>query len=527
MAHNVVLINDDVQKAYLETMQNRAFKLNLQTDLFSAIAFPSLPYNFQMLMADINFPAKAKNNPNGSLFMRPMEIDSNSADDIGLQCFGDINFGSPDLYGFKMTYNQEAYNESLDFANLMTRMLFEDTTDMHGIDIDTEDIKSRNAKMSKMMTDVVNAITTYVSRSVTIISPIVQMVSGSSGISGFKKAIETANKTSFNNVKEWLEDKSEVFRSIKDTGYRTELNDMKSEIDAKKNANIVFKCIAISSIPGDKGAYLNKVSNYIENIKNNDTLNRFINTFTNFQNWTTFYSFLSKDNMSMKPKSISNLKTIEEALKFDKSNILNEDEAIDKKLSEYEQMDYDTIYHDMFTFLSSEISEVIGPRADWSCIKELSNAMKFIKDRADEEIKNKIAQVCKTGGQKSLRHHPFKAEGLLSMWNRYSADLQMRIDNRIAQLTGSQGSVESGSASFVEDFLRVTYPRIIAMMLTYRCIFKQLSYEYKNGYIPYYTVDDFNTGYKYFVDDIDSALGRVVSMYDVIYNNSGSSGMTV
>ena len=528
MAHNVVLINDDVQRAYLETMQKRAFKLNLQTDLFSAISFPSLPYNFQMLMSDIDFPAKAKENPNGSLFMKPMEIDSNSADDIGLQCFGDVNFGSPDLYDFKMTYNQDAYNESLDLGNMMTRMLFEDTADMHGLDIAQKSIISRNNRMSKMMTNVVNAITTYISRSITVISPIIQMVSGSSGISGFKKAIETANKTSFTNIKEWLEDKSEVFKSIKDTGYRAELAELKTEVDVKKDANTVFKCIAISSIPGDKGVYLNKVSNYIENIKNKDSINRFINTFTNFPNWSAFYSFLSKDNLSLKPKPISNLKTIEEALKFDLDYALNEDEAIDKKLSEYEMMDYDTIYQDMFTYLSSEISEVIGPRADWTCIKELANAMKFIKDRADEEIKNKIAQVCKTSGQKSLRHHPFKAEGLLSMWNRYSSELQLRIDNRIAQLTGSSGSVETGSAAFVEDFLRVTYPRIIAMMLTYRCIFKQLAYEYKNGYVPFYTVDDFNTGYEYFVDEMDGELSRIVTMYDAIYGTgSGSSGMTV
>ena len=526
MAQNVVLINDDVQKAYLETMQNRAFKLNLQTDLFSAISFPSLPYNFQMLMSDIDFPKKASKNPNGSLFMKPMEIDSNNADDIGLQCFGDINFGSPDLYGFKMTYNQEAY-ESYDIGNFMTQLIFEDTVDMHGNDIPVKDIKSRNNKMSKLMTDVVSAITTYISRSVTVITPIVQMVSGSSGISGFIKAIETANKTSFNNVKDWLEDKNEVYRSIKDTGARSEINDLKTKIDKKKDANILFKCIAISSIPGDKAEYLSKVSNSIENIEDKEDLDRFVNTYTNFQNWNAFYSFFKANNPSMSAKAISNLKNINDSLNYG-NNRLNENDDIDKKMSEYELMDYDTIYQDMFTYLSSSISEVIGPRADWTCIKELENAMKFIKDRADEEIKNKIAIVCKTNGQKSLRHHPFKAEGLISMWNRYSSELQLRIDNRIAQLTGSKGSVETGSAAFVEDFLRVTYPRIIAMMLTYRCIFKQLAYEYRNGMVPYYTIDDFNTGYEIFNDEMDESLSRVVSTYDAIYNSgSGSSGLTV
>ena len=57
------------------------------------------------------------------------------------------------------------------------------------------------------------------------------------------------------------------------------------------------------------------------------------------------------------------------------------------------------------------------------------------------------------------------------MWSRYSMELQKRIDNRIAQVIGSNGSVESGSAAMVEDFLRVTYPQIISVMIVYRCIF--------------------------------------------------------
>ena len=62
--------------------------------------------------------------------------------------------------------------------------------------------------------------------------------------------------------------------------------------------------------------------------------------------------------------------------------------------------------------------------------------MKKLKDRADAEIKKKIEIVCKTGGQKSLIKWPMKAEGLLSMWERYSSELDIRINNRINQLTG-------------------------------------------------------------------------------------------
>ena len=117
--------------------------------------------------------------------------------------------------------------------------------------------------------------------------------------------------------------------------------------------------------------------------------------------------------------------------------------------------------------------------------------MKFLKESADKEINAKIDLVCKTGGNShSLLKYPFKAEGLKGMWARYSSELQLRIDNRIAQLKGSTGGAETGSAAMVESFLRVTYPQIIAMMVTYRCVFEQLKEVYKGDNKPSVTLED-------------------------------------
>ena len=102
------------------------------------------------------------------------------------------------------------------------------------------------------------------------------------------------------------------------------------------------------------------------------------------------------------------------------------------------------------------------------------------------------------------------------MWNRYSSELQVRIDNRIAQLTGSSGSVETGSANMVADFLRVTYPRIIAVLLTYRCIFSQIAYEYKNGYIPNYSYDDVSLLMTTEEERLTQMVGNVVTTFDSI-----------
>ena len=50
-------------------------QINLQSDLFANVQFPSLPDNFQMLMGEMDFPEKAKVNINNSLFMNPQQID--------------------------------------------------------------------------------------------------------------------------------------------------------------------------------------------------------------------------------------------------------------------------------------------------------------------------------------------------------------------------------------------------------------------------------------------------------------------
>ena len=48
----------------------------------------------------------------------------------------------------------------------------------------------------------------------------------------------------------------------------------------------------------------------------------------------------------------------------------------------------------------------------------------------------------------------------------------------------------SGSANMVEQFLTVTYPQIIAMMITYKCVFTQLKDMYSLDLMAYYTFED-------------------------------------
>ena len=96
---------DEVREELLANLNAQMFQLNLQTDLFSTISFPSLPHNFDMLMSKIDFPKKAEQNPNGMLFMNPQDIDRNDAEDIAKQCFGGEKFNN-DISSLNMTVAQ-------------------------------------------------------------------------------------------------------------------------------------------------------------------------------------------------------------------------------------------------------------------------------------------------------------------------------------------------------------------------------------------------------------------------------------
>jgi len=93
-------------------------------------------------------------------------------------------------------------------------------------------------------------------------------------------------------------------------------------------------------------------------------------------------------------------------------------------------------------------------------------------------------------------------------------ELQKRIDNRVAQVIGSNGSIESGSAAMVEDFLRVTYPQILSVMLVYRCIFAQIAILYKNGFIPQYTLDEEVKNIALMEENLDRGIDGVLTTYD-------------
>lgn len=490
------------------------FDIDLQTDLFAAIQFPSLPRNYRFLISPFDWPKKAEENPNGSLFGDPNKIDANSADDIAMQCFG----GEFDSSKMKSTTNTQAYAKEFSSLNTVFNTIVMNEAmnawwdknpneDREGVELAVRSINDHNSNMQTLSTDVSKAIRNYVSRSVEAVTPLIQMTGGN--VRELMKKINTANSAAWDNVKEWIDAQSEVQRQKRESIKDQEMATYKNAHSSLKKANNFMKCVMVSDIPADKRSHvIAKISSAVNDVATKSDLDDLVTRFSiNYTRYANFEDDLQKNDE--KPFKIRlNTHIFDSKEETPDSPALNEtkytytylrklNEAVDdREAHAFDEVDprinYDKLYEDLYHFFVQAMNDSVGEREQWHCFKTVREEMKVLKDRADEEIKKKIELVCKTGDQKSLIKWPFKAEGLLSMWTRYSSELQLRMNNRIDQLMGSNGGVETGSANLVEDFLKTTYPQILAVLLTYRCMFQQLAAMYKNNMIPKYTLDDFS-----------------------------------
>lgn len=506
---------DRLEQAAIEDFyKNIVFHIDLQTDLFAGIQFPSLPRNFSMLMSKIPWPEKAKPNPNDSLLFDPQKIDASGADDIAKQLFNSKKF--QDNSGLKMTLNPAALNPKLKLESIM----FEDTMSGSGEDIDVPSDETYNTKMAEANMDVVKAIKTYIVQSLKVVKPLFELTGGANAIKELNKAVLTASSTTTENINKWLESVSSIRKDYTDSLKNSQVGVWKDAYTLQSAGYKLFRCINKSNIPSgmNKEALLAEVSSDIDALRDKKGLDDLVTKYTNYRNWKAFKDdYESKKKGNGKPfKLVINSKNESSTVNIssnhlnEANDILDADDAIIAEESKIENVNYDKVYNELYTYLAGVCSNAIGERDSWKCMKEVKTQMKTLKDRADAEIKKKIEIKCKTGNQKSLVKWPFKAEGLLTMWERYSSELQMRLDNRYAQLTGSNGSVESGSAAMLETFLGSTYPQILAAMITYSVLFQQISDMYRDGFVPRYTLEDTKVikeeAYKKYGQKVDSLL---------------------
>ena len=103
------------EDAYINEGTKKLLPIKVNEKRFnkSLLMLPSLPTNYAMLMSNIDYPTKANENPNGSLFMKPTkEIIQDKASDIGLKYFNKEHVKLDDIVKYE-TLKNESYMLSL------------------------------------------------------------------------------------------------------------------------------------------------------------------------------------------------------------------------------------------------------------------------------------------------------------------------------------------------------------------------------------------------------------------------------
>lgn len=197
-------MDKELRDYYIEQDTKYIFHMDFQTDLFSNINFPTLPERFHLYMSEVEFPEKARHNPNGSLMMNPRHLNSTDTNDKAKQLFNSKLFGG-NMVGLKNTLNPEAYVSESEFGKngfslsewfyygYVINSINEDTEDGIGAEIPVKDIQERTTKFVKANTDIQKAITSYITESISIIEPLIEIVrghgNGSSYSTNIKKSI--------------------------------------------------------------------------------------------------------------------------------------------------------------------------------------------------------------------------------------------------------------------------------------------------------------------------------------------------
>lgn len=329
-----------------------------------------------------------------------------------MQCFG----GDFDSSKMKMAGTAQPYAKEFESLNsvldaIATNEAINAWADKNAAksvfdyELPVRSIEDHNANMQTMSTNVINAIRNYVSRSIDVISPLVQMTAGN--IKDVKKKISTANSASQDNIKEWIKAQSEVEKQNRDALKDLEMSTFKKSLNNIQKANIFLERVSISNIPSDKrAAFIAAVVKDVNDVRTSSDLDELVQKFSaHYKKWKDFEYFCNQhkeEGITLNLNAINESITNNYVYHYKYLKKLNEDEFRTREDIAYEdpepdEISFDKIYQELYHYLSQAMSETIGERENWRCFKTIRDEMKVLKDRADEEIKKKIELVCKTG----------------------------------------------------------------------------------------------------------------------------------
>lgn len=474
------------------------------------IELPDMPTNFNMLLCKIDYPTKANENPNGSLYMDPAkEILDAHGSDLGLRYFNNMDIT-------KVIHTSKAVGESYERLisnrnsvlsallevededgydktkasgdlNLLTPDL--DPTKVAGKELEQNTEKREKTKIEDNgdPRNPIDSIDNYVTNSLSIITDLMRSICGksqSTEIRQLKGTINKLNHAAEGNLGDWIKEKEEVLHSI--VSNRAAKDQKMYEDHLRSSRQLYDVVMAYKSgkyqISPEK---MDKLEEFAENFMQDGYRKQSEITEWFDSQLGVDFSKRYTEVYNAKEKARKERAGINSSVSYiynDYVLSLNEDEQFKNKeelLGEL-QKKCDGLREGITAMIKDKMGEILENNPeDWYIIENTRTRMKALKEAADKEISEKIGLICRTAssansdlGDKfkaALSKHPVRAESLKNIWARYADDLNDRMETRIRSITHSQGN--SSIYVTIRQFLENTYPNLIGALLYYKQIF--------------------------------------------------------
>ena len=504
-------VSKDGEDAYINEGTKKLLPIKVNEKRFnkSLLKLPSLPTNYAMLMSNIDYPTKANENPNGSLFMKPTkEIIQDKASDIGLKYFNKhvklddiVKYETLKNESYMLSLNRvlslfEVENEEgldktkrVSLSGPLTGDL--DPTSVLGSELDQETKKRVENEASAFNGNLIDAIDNYVRSSISIVTTLMKSICGNNGtkeMSNFAQKVSDMNNASEANMDKYMKKEDAVLKQIMDNEYQKDLNGWREFSEtARRSSNILSWTSSDQFIQKlgitDKKKLKEFKGRVTEKIQNTDSRNKDLDLVIAKYTSYSKYDELKKIAASLKLSESVSVFTYNDKYSyvynslFENEQIKNSDEII-KQLEDGNEQTYKFVKDNLTREITGIITSYGNPE-EWYIIKKARERMKYSKEKADKEITEKIGLICRTSQSASstlgdkfkaaLSKHPVRAASLQNIWARYADDLDDRIESRIRSITGDNGN--SCMYKSIQEFLTVQYPNLLAVMLYYKQIF--------------------------------------------------------
>ena len=364
-------------------------------------------------------------------------------------------------------------------------------------------------------TDIVEAISTYVKDIMESCVDVANILVPNEApkLDELSKFIGNFMGTLSKNAEEFIEAHSKQIEEEKELARQKRENDaIRKQNRAESSKDFIKTVMKITSKMGPfaiKTAY--EIVEYYDNANANNRfkLENAVENADDNNKWRDLFNTYNKlrkaENKTQDNDEESN--NVGESLHISQSNSINEADLENGEMTNIENAQHDSvnnkklkinasnIYDKLLIEFESRFKEVFSKidRKSLPKYEETKEQMKALIDSADKSINAKIEQIAKvqtgetsaTGGlgqaaKTFLLGHPLESNNLKEVWSRHLADLNMRMTNRLNQMTDYTNKTRTlGWTLYV---CRTVVPKVLARMLTYRYIYAILSNE---GFFSY------------------------------------------